>query len=180
MIDVRFQPVLQRRQHRGHHPVNQRVKWSTKTGRPSDYLPEVAADICSLLADGESLRKVGERPGMPNKATVFSWLPSIKSFATNTRKLLRHALTQFRRDVRYRRQHCRRGCAVGKARLSIETISAKLAPVFTTPNMRYRCSHYGRGSAKTRTFAMMTVIKACQAMMNRESGVILCARKSMN
>lgn len=30
----------------------------SKTGRPSDYLPEVAADICSLLADGESLRKV--------------------------------------------------------------------------------------------------------------------------
>ena len=27
-----------------------------KTGRPSDYLPEVAADICSLLADGESLQ----------------------------------------------------------------------------------------------------------------------------
>lgn len=31
-----------------------------KTDRPSDYLPEVAADICSLLAGGESLRKVCE------------------------------------------------------------------------------------------------------------------------
>lgn len=59
-------------------------------------------------------------------------------------------------------------------------IPAKLAPVFTTPNMRYRCSHGGRGSAKTRTFAMMTAVKAYQAMMNGESGVILCAREFMN
>jgi len=62
-----------------------------KTGRPSDYLPEVAADICSLLADGESLRKVCERPGMPNKATVFRWLAQHAEFrdqyakATETR-----------------------------------------------------------------------------------------------
>lgn len=27
-------------------------------GRPSDYLPEVADDICALLASGESLVKV--------------------------------------------------------------------------------------------------------------------------
>ncbi|MFO3907642.1 ubiquitin carboxyl-hydrolase [Enterobacter hormaechei] len=62
-----------------------------KTGRPSDYLPEVAADICSLLADGESLRKVCDRPGMPNKATVFRWLAQHEEFrdqyakATETR-----------------------------------------------------------------------------------------------
>ncbi len=52
----------------------------TKNGRPSDYLPEVAADICSLLADGESLRKVCERPGMPDKATVFRWLAKHDEF----------------------------------------------------------------------------------------------------
>ncbi|HCM9127862.1 TPA: ubiquitin carboxyl-hydrolase [Enterobacter asburiae] len=51
-----------------------------KTGRPSDYLPEVAADICALLAEGESLRKVCERPGMPNKATVFRWLAAHEEF----------------------------------------------------------------------------------------------------
>ncbi|EBU8267608.1 ubiquitin carboxyl-hydrolase, partial [Salmonella enterica subsp. enterica serovar Cotham] len=28
-----------------------------KAGRPSDYLPEVADDICALLASGESLVK---------------------------------------------------------------------------------------------------------------------------
>lgn len=59
-------------------------------------------------------------------------------------------------------------------------IPAKLANVFTAPNKRYRCSHGGRGSAKTRTFALMTAVKAYQAMMNGESGVILCAREFMN
>lgn len=59
-------------------------------------------------------------------------------------------------------------------------IPAKLAPLFTAINKRYRCSHGGRGSAKTRTFALMTAVKAYQAMMNGESGVILCAREFMN
>ncbi|WP_288399707.1 PBSX family phage terminase large subunit [uncultured Serratia sp.] len=59
-------------------------------------------------------------------------------------------------------------------------IPAKLAPLFTAMDKRYRCSYGGRGSAKTRTFAMMTAVKAYQAMMNGEAGVILCAREFMN
>jgi len=59
-------------------------------------------------------------------------------------------------------------------------IPAKLAPLFTATNKRYRCSHGGRGSAKTRTFALMTAVKAYQASNNGESGVILCAREFMN
>ncbi|MEN4503555.1 PBSX family phage terminase large subunit, partial [Enterobacter hormaechei subsp. xiangfangensis] len=47
-------------------------------------------------------------------------------------------------------------------------IPAKLAPLFTAVNKRYRCSHGGRGSAKTRTFALMTAVKAYQSMMNGE------------
>ncbi|WP_097504109.1 ubiquitin carboxyl-hydrolase [Escherichia coli] len=49
-------------------------------GRPSDYLPEVADDICALLASGESLVKVCKRPGMPAKATVFRWLSEHDDF----------------------------------------------------------------------------------------------------
>ncbi|EFC5297380.1 PBSX family phage terminase large subunit [Escherichia coli] len=59
-------------------------------------------------------------------------------------------------------------------------IPAKLAPLFTAVNKRYRCSHGGRGSAKTRTFALMTAVKAYQSMMNGENGVVLCAREFMN
>ncbi len=59
-------------------------------------------------------------------------------------------------------------------------IPPKLIPVFSKPNMRYRGSFGGRGSAKTRTFAKMTAVVAYQRAMNNESGVILCGREFMN
>lgn len=51
-----------------------------KAGRPSDYMPEVANDICALLASGESLVKVCKRPGMPDKSTVFRWIAEQEGF----------------------------------------------------------------------------------------------------
>lgn len=45
-----------------------------KVGRPSSYMQEVADDICMLLAQGESLRKICERPSMPSLSMVFRWL----------------------------------------------------------------------------------------------------------
>lgn len=58
-------------------------------------------------------------------------------------------------------------------------IPPKLIPAFEG-DYRYRCSHGGRGSAKTRTFALMTAIRGYMAAMNGQSGVILCAREYMN
>ena len=49
-------------------------------GRPSDYMPEVADDICALLSGGESLVKACKRPGMPDKSTVFRWLAEHSEF----------------------------------------------------------------------------------------------------
>ncbi|RKR65550.1 hypothetical protein C7387_2295 [Yokenella regensburgei] len=51
-----------------------------KAGRPSDYMPEVADDICALLSSGESLVKVCKRPGMPDKSTVFRWMAEHEEF----------------------------------------------------------------------------------------------------
>lgn len=58
-------------------------------------------------------------------------------------------------------------------------IPPKLIPAFEG-NYRYRCSHGGRGSGKTRTFALMTAIRGYMAARNGQSGVILCAREYMN
>lgn len=55
----------------------------------------------------------------------------------------------------------------------------KLLPVFTGP-ARYRGAYGGRGSAKTRTFALMTAIKGYQWGMQGQHGQILCAREFMN
>lgn len=56
----------------------------------------------------------------------------------------------------------------------------KLISVFVAENVRYRGAYGGRGSAKTRTFALMTAIKAYQLAEADVSGVILCAREFMN
>jgi phage terminase large subunit len=56
----------------------------------------------------------------------------------------------------------------------------KLISVFTAENIRYRGSYGGRGSAKTRTFALMTAVKGYQLAESGASGVILCAREFMN
>lgn len=99
-----------------------------KTGRPSDYLPEVAADICSLLAEGESLRKVCERPGMPNKATVFRWMAQHEEFRDQYAKA-----TETRADAIFEGMFdiadsvTEEAAAVAKARLRIDTRKWALA-----------------------------------------------------
>ncbi|UOO89520.1 phage terminase large subunit [Vitreoscilla massiliensis] len=55
----------------------------------------------------------------------------------------------------------------------------KLIPVFASKS-RYKGAHGGRGSAKTRTFALMSAVKAYQAAQAGISGTILCGREFMN
>lgn len=59
-------------------------------------------------------------------------------------------------------------------------IPPKLIPLFTTPNLRYLVSKGGRGSGKTRSFALMTAIKGYMFAESDQSGVILCAREHLN
>lgn len=58
-------------------------------------------------------------------------------------------------------------------------IPPKLIPVFTG-EARYRGAYGGRGSAKTRTFAKMTAVRAYMFAEAGNSGVILCGREFMN
>lgn len=55
----------------------------------------------------------------------------------------------------------------------------KLIPVFSG-EARYRGAHGGRGSAKTRSFALMTAVRAYMFAEAGVSGVILSAREYMN
>ena len=43
-------------------------------GRPSIYSDELAITICGFVAEGYSLRQIGELPQMPHKRTVKRWL----------------------------------------------------------------------------------------------------------
>ncbi|SEN68308.1 PBSX family phage terminase large subunit [Halomonas caseinilytica] len=59
----------------------------------------------------------------------------------------------------------------------------KLIPVFTDKpdeSIRYRGAYGGRGSAKTRTFALMSAVRAYVLAEAGQSGVVLCGREYMN
>lgn len=58
-------------------------------------------------------------------------------------------------------------------------IPNKLVPVFEG-KARYRGAYGGRGSGKTRTFALMTAVRGYQWGMAGKTGQILCGREFMN
>ena len=51
-------------------------------GRPSKYTPELAAEICRRIADGETLSAICSDDGMPPASTVRQWaLDDTQGFA---------------------------------------------------------------------------------------------------
>jgi hypothetical protein len=44
------------------------------------YSPKLAAKICDLIAEGESLRTIGEKPNMPSRRTMRGWLNAHPEF----------------------------------------------------------------------------------------------------
>lgn len=52
-------------------------------GRPTIYNQKLATDICTRIADGESLRDICSEKKMPNRSTVHLWLldPKKKTFS---------------------------------------------------------------------------------------------------
>lgn len=52
-----------------------------KTGRPTDYSPELAADICARIADGQSVREISRSDDMPAMSSIFLWLSKYTEFS---------------------------------------------------------------------------------------------------
>ena len=50
-------------------------------GRPTEYTPEKAAEICLLIANGMSMRAVCRHEGMPVLSTVYKWIRQNPDFA---------------------------------------------------------------------------------------------------
>lgn len=48
--------------------------------RPSDYTPEIAAEICERLAGGVSLRAICAAEDMPSDRSVYRWLEANEEF----------------------------------------------------------------------------------------------------
>lgn len=49
-------------------------------GRPSDFTPEIANDICERLAEGESLRTICSEEDYPDRTTVRRWIKANDEF----------------------------------------------------------------------------------------------------
>lgn len=99
-----------------------------KMGRPSDYLPEVADDVCALIADGESLRSVCKRPGMPNTTKVMRWLREHPDFREQYAKAMEsRADAVFEELFDIADDVTEEPSAVAKARLRIDTRKWALA-----------------------------------------------------
>lgn len=94
----------------------------TKMGRPSDYLPEVADDICALIADGESLRSVCKRKGMPNTTKVMRWLRENPDFREQYAKAMEsRADAVFEELFDIADDVAEEAAAISKAKLRIDT-----------------------------------------------------------
>ena len=52
-------------------------------GRPSIASPELTAEICEHIAQGESLTAICAMEGMPSKTTVYRWLEENEEFREN-------------------------------------------------------------------------------------------------
>jgi hypothetical protein len=52
-----------------------------KMGRPTKYSQELAAEILTRIAEGESLRKITMEAGMPSHSSVYLWLLQSPDFS---------------------------------------------------------------------------------------------------
>jgi len=50
-------------------------------GRPTDYTPELAADICARLSVGDSMRTICKDDAMPSRTTIFLWIATYPEFS---------------------------------------------------------------------------------------------------
>lgn len=104
----------------------------SKRGRPSDYLPEVADDICSLLMTGESLRSICKRTGMPSLSTVTLWLTKHEEFSVQyarAREIQAEVLAEDAMNIAD--AAVEEAAAVAKARLQVDArkwYAGKVAP----------------------------------------------------
>lgn len=46
----------------------------SKVGRPTEYTPEIANEICFRISLGDSVRTIVQDNDMPSSSTIFRWL----------------------------------------------------------------------------------------------------------
>jgi hypothetical protein len=68
-----------------------------KRGRPSSYDPEIAAQFCEKLAEGQLAINIQKLPGMPKFSTIYRWIaayPEFKAAYATARELQAHSIAE--------------------------------------------------------------------------------------
>ena len=55
-------------------PVHNSATRTPRTGRKTTFTPELGAKVCEMIANGMSLKSIGETRGMPASSTIIPWL----------------------------------------------------------------------------------------------------------
>ena len=55
-------------------------------GRPSDFTPELCAEVCRRIAMGQSMAEVGRADEMPSASTLWRWMMVHEEFRSNYAK----------------------------------------------------------------------------------------------
>lgn len=108
-------------------------------GRPSDFTPEIANEICERLAKGESLRSItgADRDDfMPSETTVRRWLAGTEDWNEEFRRQYAHARdcqadTLFEEILDIADEDALDAVAVSRNRLRVDArkwAASKLAP----------------------------------------------------
>ncbi len=53
-----------------------------RAGRPTKYTEAIAREICSRIAEGQTLRSICRDEHMPGFATVYRWMEGCEAFST--------------------------------------------------------------------------------------------------
>ena len=92
-----------------------------KIGRPTDYSPELAESICSLLMSGESLRAICRKDEYPHLSTVLAWLhrhPEFSEQYAHAREIQAEVMAED--IIMYADTAAEDASAVAKARLQVD------------------------------------------------------------
>lgn len=101
-------------------------------GRPTSYTDDMGANICALLASGQSLQSICKADDMPHMSTVFRWLAAHESFRDIYAKAREVQADVFADEITDIADSADKDTpSIAKARLQIDArkwIAAKLKP----------------------------------------------------
>ena len=100
-----------------------------KMGRPSSYTQEIADEICSRLAHGETLRSIiASSPHLPDRTTIYRWNADNQDFRNQYTKA-RAEQADYYAELIVDESYSSHDAAIGRLRVdALKWAASKMAP----------------------------------------------------